>query len=224
MDKDLENKIQDSLDKLITRKPISDLNRKYLGYLKHIQKYEPLVIYDIGSSLGAYAKQCHLLFPDSKVILFEANDVFEKEYYGEDYNIVCLSDENNKEVKFYNNPKNDDNDDVSSLYKSIVLKDDFKILNTLTLDTYVSKKCLRTPDLIKIACNGAELEVIKGGVNIIKKCEYLIVRLQNYELFEGGTTADVCGPYIKDLGFELKEILDSYGNRIVDYVFKNKNI
>lgn len=224
MDQKVQSQVQDTLDNLLTRKPVSDLNRKYLGYLKHIQKYEPYVIYDIGSSLGAYAKQCHLLFPESKVILFEANDVFEKEYYGEDYNIVCLSDEDGKEMKFYNNPKYNDNDDVSSFYKSIVLNDDFKILKTTTLDTFVANKCLRNPDLIKIACNGGELEVIKGGVNTIKKCEYLIVRLQNYELFEGGTTADVCGPYIKDLGFELKEILDSYGNRIVDYVFKNKNI
>jgi len=219
----MESELKNIVTNLLTKNPISDLNRKYLGYLKHIQKFEPRVIYDIGASMGAYSKFCHLLYPDAKIILFEANNVYENNLIGEDYNIVCLSDED-KEVKFYNNPKNIDNFEVSSYYKSTVVNDDFKILETKTLDNFVYNNGIAFPDLIKITCNGAELDIIKGGLHTIKRCKYLCVRLQNYELFEGAPTANIVGPFIIELGFELQQILDTYGNRIVDYIFKNKNI
>jgi FkbM family methyltransferase len=219
----MEEEISQVVTNLLTKRPITDLNRRYLSYLKNCQKFSPLVIYDIGASLGAYTKYCHLLFPDSKIVLFEADDVFERHYTGEDYNIVCLSD-TDKEVKFYNNPKNEDNYEVNSCYKSTVLNDDFKLLNARSLDNFILSKGISHPDLIKIACNGSELDIIKGGVNTIKRCKYLVVRLQNYELFKEAPLASTVGPYIIDLGFELLDVLDSYGNRIVDYVFKNKNI
>jgi FkbM family methyltransferase len=216
--------MEDILRSLVTEKPIEQLPRRYFGYLKHIQKFEPLVIYDIGASIGSYAKFFHILYPDTKVILFEANDVFEPRYTGEDYHIVCLSDEDNKEVKFYNNPVNNDNFEVCSYYKSTVVKDDFKLLNTTKLDTLVMKKGLMYPNMIKINCNGSELDIIKGGVETIKKCTYLIVRLQNYEFFREASIALVVGPYIEDLGFKLEEMFNNYGNHFIDYVFKNNNI
>jgi len=222
----MESEIQNVVDSLLTRRPVNDLIRKYLAYLKHINKFEPLVIYDIGSSLGAFTKLCHLLHKDSKIYLFEADDVFEKEYNGEDYYIVCLGAENDKEVNFYNSPKYNDNNDVNSLYKCTSLNDDFKVLKTRTLDSIVSEKSLRYPDLIKINCNGSELDIIKGGVDTIKKCKYLIVKMQTISFYEG---APLFNEVVKcfedlDLEFEIIQILDPFGNGLVDYVFKNKNV
>jgi len=216
--------IQDAIDKILTERPISDLNRRYLGYLKHIQKLEPNVIYDIGSSIGAYSKFCHLLFPDSKVILFEADDYFVPRYEGEDYHIVCLSDEDNKEVKFYNDSLLKDIKEIHSYYKSGGLTEKYKTLTTRTLDNYVMDKMLSLPDIIKINTCGSELDIIKGGINTIKKAKYLIVKMQNDDTFNGAAQASVVGPYIMDQGFVLEEILDSFGTKVVDYVFKNKNI
>jgi len=216
--------MEDIITTLLTEKPIEQLPRRYFGYLKHIQKFEPRVIYDIGSHIGAYTKYFHILYPDAKVILFEANDVFIPKYNGEDYNIVCLSDEDNKEVKFYNNPKYKDNDEVCSYYKSNVVNDDFKILTTQKLDSLILYKGIRFPDMIKINCCGSELDIIKGGTNVIKQCKYLVVRLQNETFFEGAPTAKDIGTYIISLGFILEEMLDNFGNHFIDYVFKNNNI
>jgi len=216
--------LQDTIDLMLTERPISDLNRRYLGYLKHIQKLEPLVIYDIGSSIGAYAKFCHLLFPDTKVILFEADDYFVTRYSGEDYHIVCLSDVDNKEVKFYNDSLLKDIKEIHSYYKSDGLTEKYKTLTTRTLESYVAEKMISFPDIVKINTCGSELDIIKGGINIIKKAKYLIVKMQNDDTFNGAAKADIVGPYIMSHGFELEEILDSFGTKVVDYVFKNKNI
>ena len=220
----MESEIQTIVDGLLTHRPIDNLNRRYLGYLKHIKKYEAVIIYDIGSAWGAYSKYCNLLYPEAKTFLFEADDYYRLNYNGLDYNLVCLGEEDDKEVKFYNNSANENNPEVHSCFKSIVLKDDFILLKTKKLDTLVLEKNLPIPDLVKISCSGSELDIIKGGLETIKFCNYLIVRIQNYELFEGAPVADVVGPYILGLGFTLEQVLDSFGNRIVDYVFKNKNI
>ena len=220
----MEGQLENIVNSLLTSKPITDVNRKYLSYLKHIKKFEPIVIYDIGASNSCYTKFCHLLFPDAKIVLFEADEFFEPKYVGEDYHIVCLSDSDDKDIKFYNKPVNDDNNEVNTYYKSTVNSDEYVYLKSKTLDTIASEKSISHPNLIKINCNGAELDIIKGGVNTIKRCNYLVVRLQNYELFKGAPLASEVGPYIQSLGFELLDVLDSYGNRIVDYVFKNKNI
>jgi FkbM family methyltransferase len=216
--------MEDIITTLMTDRPIEQLPRRYFGYLKHIQKFEPEVIYDIGSSVGAYTKYFHLLYPDAKVIMFEANDVFVPRYNGEDYNIVCLSDEDNKEVKFYNNPKNKDNEEVCSYYKSIVVNDDFKIMTTQKLDSFVLYKGIRFPDVIKINCCGSELDIIKGGVNVVKQCKYLVVRLQNETFFECAPLAKEVGTFIMGLGFVLEEMLDNFGTHFIDYVFKNINV
>jgi len=209
------------VSELLTERPISNMVRKYLGYLKHIKKYEPAVIYDIGAGIGAFTKLCHLMFPDSKVILFEADNVNEERYTGEDYNIVCLSDCIG-ERPFYNKSRIPE---MHSYYKSQFLEDDSKLLSTTTLSKIVSDKHLSYPDIVKINCCGAELDIIKGGFHIIQKAKYLIVSSQNKEIFEKAPLASEVGPYIiEELGFNLEEILDSYGTGIIDYVFINKNI
>jgi FkbM family methyltransferase len=213
--------IEIEVTRLLTEHPISDINRKYLGYLKHIRKFEPRVIYDIGAGIGAYSKFCHLLFPEARIILIDAEEDNSYRYVGEEYHIACLGKEDNTEIKFYNKTQSNE---LHSCYKTIFLQDEFKILNTVKLDTFVKDKGLPFPDIIKICCCGSELDIMKGGEDIIKKTKYLVVNAQYKEIFIGAPFAKNIGPYVISLGFELEDILDSYGNGLVDYVFINKNI
>lgn len=217
-----EVEIENAISNLLTERPISDVLRKYLGYIKHIKKYEPSVIYDIGAGIGAFTKCTHLMFPESKIVLFDADEDNEKRYTGEDYNIVCLSNEK-KEYKFYNN---NDIPELNSYYKfTYSNNNDYKLLQTSTLTDVVNNKQIRYPDMIKINCCGAELDIIKGGINIIQKAKYLIVSMQNKEIFEKAPLISDVGPYIvNELGFVLEQILDPYGTGLYDYIFINKNI
>jgi len=216
------SEIETVISGLLTERPISDLLRKYLGYIKHIKKYEPLTIYDIGAGIGAFTKCCHLMFPEAKIILVEADDCNEDKYTGEDYYIACLSD-NEGERKFYNNTY------IPELhsYNRYLNSDnyDYKLLETTTLDKLQRNKQFRFPDIVKIHCCGSELDIIKGGISIIKKAKYLFVSVQGKELFDNAPSSSEIGIYITEqLGFELEEILDPYGSGLYEYVFINKNI
>jgi FkbM family methyltransferase len=219
----MEHALEEALTGALTEHPVTDLNRKYLAFLKHNKKFDPKVIYDIGSSIGAYVKFNRIIFPYVDIYSFEADDFFVPRYGGMKYNIVCLSDEDNKEVKFYNKVVDGGFKQAHSYYKSSVLHpNEFKILKTTKLDTIVKEKNIPKPDLIKINTCGSELDIIKGGAEIIKKAKYLIVNLQNTPTYYDAPLASEVGPYILSLGFECEDMLDNYGNGFIDYIFINK--
>jgi len=199
---------------------IDTISFKYLGYLKAI-KFEPTVIFDIGSSVKHWSSMAKAIFPDSEVYLFEAYDIFETLYTDEKYLMVCLSNEDNKDVKFYHKANNHL---VKSYCKNGELHPDFfKMLKTERLDSIMDRLGLPQPNLIKLNVCGAEKDVIEGGVETIKKTKHLLVALQNEKYFDAPLAREV-GPYIESLGFEMKKALDCYNTAIIIYHFENKNI
>jgi FkbM family methyltransferase len=196
------------------------LQAKYLRYLKAIE-FKPDTIFDIGSSIKHWSNMAKVTFPEAEVYLFDAYDVFQDLYEGEKYVFVCLSNEDNKDVKFYHKARH-----IST--KSYYLNKEFdsnffKNYKTEKLDTLVDRLGLPQPNLIKINVCGAEKDVIEGGVNTIKKAKHLLVALQNEKYFDAPLAKEV-GPYIESLGFELKKILDCFQTGMYVYHFENKNI
>jgi hypothetical protein len=55
---------------------------------------------------------------------------------------------------------------------------------------------------------------------LLDTVKYLIINLQNEELFEGAPLAVTTGPIIKSLGYKVKDILDLYNTPLIDYVFE----
>ena len=207
---------------LLKLDPISPLMVRYLNFLEKIE-FKPKVIYDIGTYNGNWYDFAKEIFPDARVIGFEANsnltfyeNVFKEMYY------ECLSNEDFKEVKFYHLPELKK---IASYYKPEYAQDEmYSDMTTRTLSSFVEEKGLPEPDLVHINTCGSEMDIIKGGEELIKKAKYLIVNLQNNETFKQAPMADVVGPYIKSLGFEVKDILDCNGTPMIDYVFENNNL
>jgi FkbM family methyltransferase len=214
-----ENIIRDTLEQLLTDRPISDLNRHYLKFIK--RSYEPMVLYDIGASNTAWTRFAQLIFPNATIYLFDANGEWVKSYQGKNYFEVCLGKDDESLVPFYNKSKYNHSRSFSC-YKSDGMEDDFTITQTTTLDTFISLNNIPLPDIVKINTCGSEKDIIKGGENTIKNAKYLIVNLQNNDTWKGAPNASEVGPYIQSLGFSLEDVLDSFGIPIVDYVFKKK--
>lgn len=209
---------QNELDEYLNSpKPLSTLQLRYLLFLQQI-KFNPLVFYDIGASHFAWSSVVKSIFLDATVISFDASHQYGSLYENNQHFYDCLSDVNDKEVKFYEF-KADDR--FKSYYKPRYCDDNYTTLKTSTLDTLSVNK-LPDPNLIKINTCGSEYDIIKGGEETIKKAEYLIVSLQNEEVFSGAPLASVVGPYIESLGFKLINVLDPVGTPILDYVFRNK--
>jgi len=204
----------------VNSRPQSTLMIRYLLFLKKIG-FEPRVIYDIGAYNGSWANTVNEIFPDTRIILFDASMKNTKFYSDKEHHVVCLSNVE-KEIDFYE-LKTDDR--VNSYYKPKTVSDEESHkLTTDTLQNIVDKYGLPHPDLIRIDCCGSEKDIIEGGEKIIKNAKYLITSLQNEELFIGGPLANVTGPYINSLGFETKNVLDLFNTPLIDYVFENKNI
>ena len=189
------------------------LNMRYLLFLRKLG-VKPKYFYDIGSSDKCWSKVISHVFPEVRCYTFDAYKPFNAEFP------ICLSNEDNKSLIFYNH-----NEHIKSYFLLNEQKsEDNELLYTIKLDTFVKEQSLDIPNIIKINCCGAEKDIIEGGIDTIKKAQYLIVTLNNYEIFDDAPTAKITGPYIEDLGFEMINALDNNGLGLIDYVFKNKNI
>ena len=85
-----------------------------------------------------------------------------------------------------------------------MLPEDIYIMKkTITLDTLVNKHNIPYPDLIKIDCQSAELNILKGATQCLKCCSYLIVELQEIEYNRGGALKLEVIDYLKSIGYML---------------------
>lgn len=187
------------------------LNMRYLTFLKKLG-FSPRYFYDIGCSDKKWSIVVPYIFQGVRCYTFDANKKYDPEFS------VCLSNVDDKDVKFYNYDNT-----VGTYYK---LKDTTEAsiddLKTIKLDTLVENEKLEYPDLVKINCCGCDKDIIEGGIETIKKCKYLIVTINNNNPFEDAPDALTTAEYIKTLGFDFKSALDNNGMGLIDYIFVNK--
>jgi FkbM family methyltransferase len=200
--------------------PQPTLMIKYLLFLRRIG-FEPRVIYDVGAYNTSFANIVAEIFPDARVILFDASKEHCDNMTGYEYYNCCLGDTNN-EIDFY---ELSNNDKVKSYYKPKTFddaKDKVSKVSTQKLDDVVMKYGLPFPDLVRIDCCGAERDIITGGINTLltDKLKYLIVNLQNDDIFRSAPLATSTGELIKTFGYKVKDMLDFYNTPLIDYVFE----
>ena len=134
------------------------------------------------------------------------------------YEICCLSDVDDLDVKFYQNDMlfggnsifKETNDDVFP-------EDNYVMKKTVTLDTLVNNRNIPYPDLIKIDCQANELNILKGATQCLKCCSYLIVELQEIEYNRGGPLKDEVIDYLKSIGYML--FSEKFSKNIADAVY-----
>ena len=201
----------------------------HVNYLKSLKDdgFEPKVIYDIGSCVLHWSKVARKIWPDAKIIAFDASTTVEFLYnkkHVDEYSIGILTDENDKEITFY---QHDIHQGGNSYYKEVGGRDSSTLFNKntankrigMTLDTIVSESEFPLPDLVKIDVQGAEKDVVKGGINTIKNCQHLIVEMQSEQYNEGAPLVGETLPYIESVGFDCKAPLFCNNGANGDYGF-----
>jgi FkbM family methyltransferase len=204
--------------------------QNHTNYLKKLAiDFEPKVIYDIGSSVLHWTREAHKIWPNSEIIAFDAFqgvEFFYKEHNIK-YHIGVLSKEDNYPVKFYENSLHSAG---NSYYKEIghSRSDEIYPENVFTekiamkLNTVVKNNHFLLPDLIKMDVQGAELDIIKGGLDIINNAKYLIVELQDTEYNRGAPLAATTIKFLEENGWELIAPKFCDNGPDADYCFKNK--
>ncbi len=183
----------------------------HINYLKQLSNdFQPMVIYDIGACVLKWAKIAKDIWKESEIILFEAMDEVEDLYkeYNYRYNIGVITDIDNKQIEFY---QNNNEPGGNSYYKEIghskshILfnESNKKYKNGMSLQTIVKTKDFKLPNLVKIDVQGAELDILKGGMNIINNAKYLIIELQRVQYNEGAPLANEVINYLENNGWKL---------------------
>jgi len=187
-----------------------NIPEQHIEYLKMLKKtgFEPKVIYDIGAHFLYWTKNAKILWPDATIILFDAIQTFQFLYYGHQYFIGVLSNVSGKIVKFYSN---DFYPGGSSYYKEIgspqseflFPEDSYQEMKTTSLDDVVKEFNFPLPDFVKIDVQGAEKDILEGGINTMKNTKRLILEIpkDNVEYNKGAPSGKKTLEYAKKLGW-----------------------
>ena len=184
----------------------------YLNQMKSEMKVIPKVVYDIGACVLHWTDKAKLVWPDAKYHAFEAMSssefLFKEE--GIPYNMGLLSDQDGKEITFYENTEHPGG---NSYYRentefspaaAVLFSDAHRVSKiSMTLDTVVKQKGFPLPDLIKMDVQGAEMDILKGAGNTLKNCRDLILEIAHVEYNKGAPHKDEIIAYVESLGFKL---------------------
>lgn len=187
--------------------------------------FEPKVVYDIGACVLHWTRNAKRVFPDAKYVLFDAWEPAEELYADYDYHIGVLSDRE-RDVTFY---QNDDIPYGNSYYREIGTRvfpeSTGRVKHAKPLDEIVKERGFPFPDLIKIDVQGAERDVLEGGMETLKKAKYLIIEMQHTEYNEGAPQYEETGQWLESLGWKCIAWRFASGNQHnidADYLFENR--
>ena len=191
---------------------------KQLGYF-------PNSILDIGAYEGEWTKMIRKIYPQAVNTMVEANkdkkEILEK--VGNTY-IAVLGPREGQEINYFKCKNGVPTG--NGIYKEnteYTFEPEKRICTTL--DTLFDEG--DRFDLIKMDVQGAELDILKGGMRTIKKAECLLLEMQMKEYNIGAPMAQDVIIYLADHGFEFIDIFDlMYSNNQliqIDGFFRNKN-
>jgi FkbM family methyltransferase len=199
--------------------------------LESIKKYfEPKSILDIGANVGQFYNEIKNIFPNSYYYLIEGSESCEVvlETFNVDYSICLLSD-TEKEVDFYIR-KNEPRCTGNSIYReNTSFYDDDQIIvekkQTKTLSNLLNNQ---TFDLIKIDVQGSEIDIINGGLDIIKEAKGILMEVSLMEYNQNAPTKEFVYEYMDNLGFKPVELIGNINHPLTyeliqqDILFLNK--
>jgi len=184
------------------------------SYLIELSKsYTPNTLLDIGAHHGNFSMFCKGLWKNIDSLMLEGNENCEEvlENLPFSHCIVLLSD-TNKEVTLHLNPKNPMCTGTSYLKeKTRHYKDSIQVKkNTFTLEEVINEVDNKVFDIIKIDTQGSELDIIKGGLEIVKKASYVILEAATLQYNEGSPLFNEVIDYMKQIGFSNYKIIEEH--------------
>lgn len=94
----------------------------------------------------------------------------------------------------------------ANLYPQIRYVETLK-LKTITADDLVAEHCPgKDFGLVVLDTQGAEMHVLRGATNVLKRAAALWIEVSEEPLYEGGCTFDEVTSYVREFGFRLRQV------------------
>jgi FkbM family methyltransferase len=201
-------------------------HRKRLGYLQ-ASGVEVRRALDLGAFEGKWTTLLREIYPAAQVIMVDANSDKERllRPLG-DCRIAVLGDSDGRDVDYYK-CLDGDAGSGNGIYRE----------NTAFSFTSEKRKCVTLStllgsaegfDLIKMDVQGAELDVIRGGLPIVRNSRYLLLELQTHNYNLGAPHFEEVVAFLLGEGFAVVDIVDLMysGDKLiqVDVLFRNKKL
>lgn len=204
-----------------------DQPKDHVDYLygMMLEGVEPKVIYDIGACVMHWTKEARKIWPNSKIIMFDAMDHAEFLYKesGLDYYCDGPVGDFTRWVKFYEKPMDPAGNSVFKENTPFFTENDAISKKMRSLDDIVKEKAWPKPDLIKIDVQGAELLILVGAEETLSECNDIIIEMQHKEYNLGAPDKDSVTEYLNQIGFELVSQIH-IGNVDGDYHFRRRKV
>lgn len=180
-----------------------DITEKRLTKLKELG-FTPRTVLDIGAYIGSWTQMAKNIWPHSNFIMIEAN-----EEVAPAKAVVALLGRSEGNRAYYSTQNEFKTGNSIFLEQTSYFKDCKKrILNMQTLDCLVLKNKWKNIDFVKIDTQGSELEIIVGGLNSVKKTEFILLETQNLTYNEGAPKTLEVMNKMDELGFTLFDITE----------------
>lgn len=191
--------------------------------------FYPKTVLDLGANTGWFYRLAAREFPDAQFCLVDANPNCAGMLagLGVEYHICVLSD-SVKKVNFYTTIDAPTTTGASIYRENTLFFSDDKIViteyETTTLDLLFNE---RQFDLIKMDVQGSELDIIRGGLQVVSRCKGLILELSSTNYNDGAPMDLEIIDYLSTIGFEQVEVVDGKNSdrpHHYDVLFLNKNL
>ena len=185
--------------------------------------FHPRVIYDIGAYQGEFTALCQRVWPQTRVVQFEANDTLENAtavtptdaYYG-----VLLGDEDAKPVIYYKTPAACATGNSMFCENSGFFADATpESREMVRLDSFVERHQIPLPDFLKLDTQGSELLILKGANMCITHARVILLEVALHAYNSGAPLiAEVLEFMQKEHGFHMMDIVELH------YAAKTENL
>lgn len=188
--------------------PVKDDAKRALCLIRR-RGFEPRTIIDIGAFKGKFSRWAKREFPGAKAVMFEANAEWEADLRamqerlgnGVQYRIGLLGDQPRESVRFFRGGTG------SSIYKEMTSVQMEEVdLPMSTLDGEFEALGLTGPCLLKIDVQGAEIDVLSGGLKTLESVEFVLSECSVLEYNKGGAQLAQMIAWMDEHGFVLYDI------------------
>jgi FkbM family methyltransferase len=198
------------------------------GRYSTLKKYglNPINILDIGASDGSWSKFIKTIFTDSNVLSIEGNPVLENLLKNNNSNYLIKLLGNKSGIQTFYRNKTYNTCHGCSIYKeNTEYYNESEEIN-LPIFRLDDLNLQQKFDFIKIDVQGAEYDILQGGIKTVVDCKFLQLELNILEFNKSAPLASKVISFLDNLNFSILDILSHFywNHRLnqADFLFINR--